>query len=94
MPSVFHCSPTNSTTFTTCCECAICDDQSLCPMCGVEIEPKGGHARFSAAHRRPHGNWYPNHRFNAEVIAGLRRRGYGDEADRRMAIISRSIAVS
>ena len=31
--SVFLCSPTNSTMFTTCCECAICNDETRCPNC-------------------------------------------------------------
>lgn len=39
MPSVFHCSPTNSTHFTTCCEVAICDDQQKCPRCGKDVYP-------------------------------------------------------
>jgi hypothetical protein len=39
MKSVFLCSPTNSTMFTSCCEVAICDDQSLCPRCREEVYP-------------------------------------------------------
>ena len=30
-------SKTNSTKFTTCCGCAICDDESRCPSCGEEV---------------------------------------------------------
>lgn len=39
MKSVFLCSPTNSTMFTTCCEVAICDDEARCPSCGEEVYP-------------------------------------------------------
>ena len=39
MPSVFHCSPTNSTHFTTCCQVAICDDQQKCPRCSKDVYP-------------------------------------------------------
>lgn len=39
MKSVFLCSPTNSTMFTTCCEVAICDYESHCPSCGEEVYP-------------------------------------------------------
>ena len=39
MPSVFHCSPYNSTKFTTCCETAICDDQQKCPRCQKDVYP-------------------------------------------------------
>ena len=39
MSGVFHCSPTNSTKFTTCCEVAICADQQRCPRCGDEVYP-------------------------------------------------------
>mgnify|MGYP003419561013 FL=1 len=39
MPSVFHCSPTNSTKFTTCCKVAICDDQQRCPVCREDVYP-------------------------------------------------------
>ena len=39
MSSVFHCSPTNSTHFTTCCEVAICDDQQKCPRCRKDVYP-------------------------------------------------------
>lgn len=39
MKSVYLCSPTNSTTFTRCCDVAICDDQSFCPRCKEEVHP-------------------------------------------------------
>ncbi len=39
MTSVFHCSPTNSTKFTTCCRVAICDDQQRCPVCKKDVFP-------------------------------------------------------
>lgn len=47
-PTVFLCSPTNSTTFTTCCHVAICDDQALCPHCKREIDPPPSNNRFYA----------------------------------------------
>jgi hypothetical protein len=28
---------TNSTMFTECCGCAICDDESCCPSCGRKV---------------------------------------------------------
>ena len=28
---------TNSTMFTECCDCAICDDEGCCPSCGREV---------------------------------------------------------
>ena len=37
MASVRFSGPNNSTLFTTCCECAICDDQRNCPVCGEEV---------------------------------------------------------
>jgi len=37
LAGVFLCSPTNSTMFTECCDCAICDDEKCCPKCGREI---------------------------------------------------------
>lgn len=39
MPGVFHCSPTNSTFFTTCCHAAINDDQQKCPICRKDVYP-------------------------------------------------------
>lgn len=50
MPSVFLCSPTNSTMFTTCCQCAICDDQRCCPKCGIEIDQQGHRSRWEHAY--------------------------------------------
>ncbi len=50
MATVFLCSPTNSTMFTTCCEVAICDDQGTCPNCGEDVEPKGRNARWEKAY--------------------------------------------
>ena len=35
--SVFLCSPTSSTMFTTCCECAICNYEIRCPNCKVLV---------------------------------------------------------
>lgn len=39
MASVYFCSPTNSTFFTTCCDVAICDDQQECPRCKKDVYP-------------------------------------------------------
>jgi hypothetical protein len=51
MPTVYHCSPTNSTFFTSCCHCAICDYQACCPQCGEEITPRDHRGRWRAARR-------------------------------------------
>lgn len=91
MPSVYHCSSINSTTFTTCCEVAVSEDFG-CPLCGVEITPHGHNARFSTTYQHGNGNWFSNHKFDADVISGLRKRGHGDETDRRTAVIKRAIA--
>lgn len=37
MNSVYFCSPTNSTTFTTCCSCAI-GEEEFCPRCKQPVE--------------------------------------------------------
>lgn len=37
MNSVYFCSPTNSTTFTTCCNTAIVEEE-CCPECGEKVE--------------------------------------------------------
>lgn len=60
MPSVFYCSPTNSTHFTTCCHVAICDYQGKCPKCSSPIFPEDDpddlkytpHQRFVMRHNR------------------------------------------
>lgn len=39
MPTVYFCSPTNSTYFTTCCNTAICDEQQKCPRCKSDVYP-------------------------------------------------------
>lgn len=39
MSDVYHCSPTNSTFFTTCCRTAICDHQRQCPRCREFVYP-------------------------------------------------------
>ena len=63
MPSVFLCSPYNSTMFTTCCEAAITDEQTKCPICKQAIEPIGARARWSYAYGHvKRGLGYGNHR--------------------------------
>lgn len=63
MASVFLCSPTNSTMFTTCCEVAICDDQTKCPVCRQSVEPTGARNRWLYAYGRiKRGGGYGNHR--------------------------------
>ena len=80
MATVFLCSPTNSTMFTTCCEVAICDDQANCPRCGVEIWPRSRTSRWETAYGpiRRGSRWYGNHSSNdgrtPEVAAGRARR--------------------
>lgn len=34
---VYYCSPTNSTFFTRCCDCAITDREERCPSCGLYV---------------------------------------------------------
>ena len=34
---VFHCSPTNSTPFTKCCDAAITEREECCPSCGLYV---------------------------------------------------------
>lgn len=73
MASVFLCSPTNSTMFTTCCEVAICDDQSFCPLCKEEVFPgpdNTNHQRRTMRWERAYG---PTRRANAARDALLRR---------------------
>ncbi len=53
MSTVYLCSPTNSTFFTTCCHVAICDHEDKCPKCGEEVEPKGRQARWRYAYIPP-----------------------------------------
>lgn len=50
MASVFLCSPTNSTMFTTCCQVAINDDQANCPVCKAEILPRSREGRWASAY--------------------------------------------
>lgn len=59
MPGVFHCSPTNSTFFTTCCEVAICDDQEKCPVCRKDVYPF--HEGMSDRERKEAAGGYCNH---------------------------------
>lgn len=40
MPGVYHCSPYNSTHFTTCCNVAIVHEQALCPKCKQPVYPE------------------------------------------------------
>lgn len=67
MPTVFLCSPTNSTMFTTCCEVAITDEQIFCPSCRRDVVPHSRNERWDAAYgpiKRRHegyGNRWPNH---------------------------------
>lgn len=39
MSNVYYCSPYNSTTFTTCCNVAICYNQQKCPRCHKDVYP-------------------------------------------------------
>lgn len=51
MATVYLCSPTNSTFFTTCCNVAICDHEALCPHCEVEVTPLGHASRWAHAYQ-------------------------------------------
>ena len=61
MSTVFLCCPTNSTMFTTCCQVAICDDETKCPRCKETVEPQGHYARWEKAYgpirRKERGYW-------------------------------------
>jgi len=50
MATVYLCSPTNSTMFTTCCSVAILDTQEECPRCHLTITPQGRNARWEWAY--------------------------------------------
>lgn len=50
MSTVYLCSPTNSTFFTTCCNAAINDHEEKCPVCNRDVTPKGHAARWEAAY--------------------------------------------
>ncbi len=49
MAGVHFSSLANSTLFTNCCDCAVCDDESLCPCCKVEIQPSSSRGRWGMA---------------------------------------------
>ena len=63
MSSVFLCSPTNSTMFTTCCQVAICDDQQKCPRCKELVFPF--YQGMSEADRTHYAGGYYNHNTRA-----------------------------
>lgn len=65
MATVYLCSPTNSTLFTTCCDCAILDRQANCPSCGQPVKPQGS-SRWNTAYEpiKAGHRWYGNHRPN------------------------------
>jgi hypothetical protein len=68
MASVKFSSRTNSTLFTTCCGCAILDNQSKCPGCGEEV-PYTPRERWDMAMRQECGY---------EELKELRKRYYRD----------------
>lgn len=74
MATVFYCSPTNSTTFTTCCSVAICPDQQKCPRCGEDVYPffKG----MSDQERRESAGGYCHHNTDMARHSAARRRGH------------------
>jgi len=49
MSSVYFCSGTNSTFFTSCCHVAICDDQEVCPVCKEKVYPRSHRGRWEIA---------------------------------------------
>ena len=55
MPSVFYSGNTNSTLFTTCCRCAVLDDQAKCPICHKEITPESAAGRHEVAMQKLYG---------------------------------------
>lgn len=70
MSTVYLCSPTNSTMFTTCCQVAICDNEARCPRCNQAVTPEGSAARWRKAYTpvangyRGYGNYQPNDRYS------------------------------
>ncbi len=56
MPTVEYYGRTNSTLFTTCCGCAICANEALCPSCKKEIMPREDEYRHKAAMARLFGH--------------------------------------
>ncbi|MDE1906436.1 MAG: hypothetical protein KGH75_08310, partial [Rhodospirillales bacterium] len=54
------------------------------------MTPREPASRFRTAHRHGHGNWYPNHRFDLDVLKGLRQRGYNEDLARRLKILGRT----
>lgn len=82
MSTVFLCSPTNSQMFTTCCEVAICDDETKCPRCRQDVTPTSRAGRWEAAYGRIrrggwYGNWRPGDRVRDRVpdSAPAQRKG-------------------
>lgn len=75
MAGVFYCSQTNSTTFTECCQVAVCDDQSDCPACGEPVWPQSALGRHDAAMKKMYG-----HKQVAEMRAKWRRADAADGA--------------
>lgn len=51
MSSVYLCSKTNSTLFTTCCHAAINRDEKNCPVCKDEVWPDSYEARWDVGMR-------------------------------------------
>ena len=55
MASVYFCSPTNSTYFTTCCNVAVTKEETKCPRCGANVPATDGEkweAAFGPKRRR------------------------------------------
>ena len=67
MPGVYYSDRANSTTFTTCCHVAICDDQLLCPVCKQEIEPTTLRGRHEMAMQKMYGREELKRRYHART---------------------------
>ena len=76
MAGVRYSSPTNSTLFSTCCNCAVCDVETACPVCGEEISPSDARSRHTGALREQMGPArYAEHRAYVEQqMANDRKR--------------------
>ena len=51
---------TNSTMFTSCCDCAICEDEKCCPCCGRKVigyDAKSNHERGRIRWRQATATW-------------------------------------
>ena len=78
MPTVYLCSPTNSTMFTSCCDVAITDSEAHCPRCRSEIEPRSARDRWEVAYGPIRRGARYGHPLTRAVFAAARARQGGE----------------